>query len=596
MIKGIFIVIAVLFSGVLFAQPGNSKGLLELQEEKTYWDRDSTKLRSEGYLQVTGVRGVGEKFGKWKYYYENGQMEEIANYYKGRYNGSVRQFYDNGKLKMEGSFFMGIPDGKFKAKYENGNLAEEGTYFGVDETARDSFVISQYWEILEFLPTIKIGDWNTFYEDGKPWATYTYKPNDSLEYLIAYYDLEGKKVVTDGNGTIEEKYNLGKPKSIRSYKDGLLHGAYKSWSANGHVKEEGVYLNGQKDGVWKYYHIVSGKLYQEIGFSEGKKHGVFVEHLPNDSVSIEGEYDDNKKSGQWTYYFENGQIDMTGDFENNLQEGHWMYYYPSGQLYYEGDYEKGKKTGEWQFFYNNGQMWREGSYKNDMKQGVWNFFYENGGDLMEGAFLNDVEHGAWVSYYENGQEKDRGSYEHGLMTAFWYGFYPNGEKSYEGNYERDMKTGTWKYFTSKGELKDVGNYKILKVKEAESVGYNFVLVEEQSYKHGSWKSYSDIDGEITSEGTYSRNRQTGTWKYYYPGGKVIAYENNYNADGKLDGPSRNYSRKGKLVSEINYKEGKKHGDFMVYGKKGKLEVHYIYKNGVKVKDVIAKKSYKYGKE
>ena len=76
---------------------------------------------------------------------------------------------------------------------------------------------------------------------------------------------------------------------------------------------------------------------------------------------------------------------------------------------------------------------------------------------------------------------------------------------------------------------------------------------------------------------------------------MIAYENSYNTDGKLDGASKNYSRKGKLVSEINYKDGKKHGDFKVYGKKGKLEIHYIYKNGVKVKDVIAKKAYKYGK-
>lgn len=592
--RGIIIALIIIGSTWAWAQPGNNTGLLELKKEKTYWDRDSTKLRSEGYLQATGFGGVGDKFGKWKYYYENGQMEEIAHYYEGKYNGSVRQFYNNGKLKMEGTFFLGIPDGEFKAFYKNGKLAEEGMYHSIADSIRDT--TTKYWDVIEYLPAIKLGDWKTYYEDGKPWAVYSYKPNDSLEYLMQYYNKEGKKLVSDGKGKIEESYSSGKPKLLTSYEDGLLTGPYKLWSANGKLKEEGAYYKGLRDGEWNFYHIVSGKLFQKIGYREGEKHGVFVEHLPNDSVSIEGGYADGKKDGLWTYYFENGQVDMTGHFKAGLQEGHWTYYYPNGQLYYEGDYSKGKKTGEWLFYYNNGQMWREGSYANDMKQGAWDFYYESGGDLMQGFFKDDLEHGAWVSYYENGQEKDRGSYENGQMTASWVGYYPNGEKSYEGNYERDMKTGTWLYYTSKGQLKDEGSYKILKTKEGESVGYNFVLVEEQSYKHGPWKSYSDIDGKIVSEGNYTRNRQTGTWKYYYPGGKVIAYENNYNSDGKLDGTTSNYSRKGKLVSEINYKDGKKHGDFKVYGKKGKLEVHYIYKNGVKVKDVIAKKSYKYGKE
>jgi antitoxin component YwqK of YwqJK toxin-antitoxin module len=166
---------------------------------------------------------------------------------------------------------------------------------------------------------------------------------------------------------------------------------------------------------------------------------------------------------------------------------------------------------------------------------------------------------------------------------------------YEGSYDRDMKTGLWKHYTSKGILKDEGNYKVLAPPKSEIEIYSLTAQMEQSFKHGYWKSYSDKDGKLVSEGAYNRDRQSGTWKYYYPGGVVISQEINYNTKGELHGPSINNSIKGKPISEIGYKEGKKHGDFKVYDKKGKLIKHQIYKDGAVDKDILERKSYKYKK-
>ena len=99
-------------------------------------------------------------------------------------------------------------------------------------------------------------------------------------------------------------------------------------------------------------------------------------------------------------------------------------------------------------------------------------------------------------------------------------------------------------------LKDVGSFKILKRKGditfSEGEGY------EQSFRHGHWKSYSDVDGELTSEGDYAYGKQDGKWEYYYPGGVVVATENVYD-EGMLNGVSKTYTRRGEVQNEIGYK-------------------------------------------
>ena len=67
----------------------------------------------------------------------------------------------------------------------------------------------------------------------------------------------------------------------------------------------------------------------------------------------------------------------------------------------------------------------------------------------------------------------------------------------------------------------------------------------------------------------------------------VTYKN-----GKLNGISKEFTRRGQLKSEINYKNNKKHGSMKVYSKREKLVLHVIYKDGVKIKDVLKKIDYK----
>lgn len=557
-------------------------GLLKVKKEITYWDLDSTKIRSVGFYNTTGFSHIGERVGKWSFFDKNGKIEEVTYYWEGFKHGPSTIYYPNSNKEIEAYFYLGVLDSIFKAYYEDGTLAEEGFYAGIPDT----FFINKKntdWRIkITQFSERKTGDWKYYHPNGKIYMETHFVDSDTIERMITVKDTSGKFLIKNGEGTLNEFYASGKPKLISNYKEGLLDGVFKEWNPNGMKKTEGAYKNGLKDETWSLYYFVTDQIYQKQGYKNGQKDGVFKEYLPNDTLVIDGNYKSGKKDGHWIFYFETGAKDMEGDFKNDLQENHWKFWYPNGQLYYEGDFIGGNKTGKWQFFYNTGELWKEGEYQNNLREGLWTNYYENGQEAFQGAFEHDKESGVWTSWYENGEVKDKGSYTNGNMDGAWEGFYPNGKKRYEGDYKNDLKTGKWSYWDSEGKLKDVGYFAILKVERGIIVSSTN---NEQSFRHGHWKSYSTIDGKIVSEGDYSYGKQNGKWKYYYPGGEVVANEVNYK-EGLLNGKSSSFSRRGNLQTEINYKNNKKHGDMKVYSKKGKLVMHVVYKNGVKVKTLV----------
>ena len=176
-----FVFILLFISTIsVWSQPEQTvNGLLDLEKKVTYWDKDSSHKRSEGYLKVYGFGGVGEQYGKWKYYFKDGYFEEVANFYAGKYNGQVIQYHPNHVKKFVGYFYLGVPDSISRVYYDNGLVAEEGMYNSIPDSIRDT--TSKYWNVIEFLPPVKIGKWKTYYEDVKPWEVYNYTTNDTQD-------------------------------------------------------------------------------------------------------------------------------------------------------------------------------------------------------------------------------------------------------------------------------------------------------------------------------------------------------------------------------------------------------------------------------
>ena len=164
------------------------KGLLKIKEEVTYWGKDSAIIRSAGHYNKMGFSGIGQRVGEWKFYNDQGNLEEVTHYYMGLKHGQSVFFHTNGKIKIHSFFFLGLPDSVFTAYFKNGELAEKGEYSGLPKTFLNDSSNFMDWKIkLAAFQAHKVGTWKYFYENGKPFQTTEHKKNDTTEYIIEYF-------------------------------------------------------------------------------------------------------------------------------------------------------------------------------------------------------------------------------------------------------------------------------------------------------------------------------------------------------------------------------------------------------------------------
>lgn len=161
---------------------------------QTFYENGNPKTK--GY-------GIGKKrMGEWKFYYENGQVEEVL-------------IYDAlGKLtKMYRSYNQ---DGSIKTKTENVN----GVY-----------VKKEYYKsgILKFEKAVDNGLYKEFYETG---------------------ELKAEANIKDGefNGRCTMLFKDGRNKWVITYKNGIRDGKYRGYYDNGDIKLEGFAKDDKKNG------------------------------------------------------------------------------------------------------------------------------------------------------------------------------------------------------------------------------------------------------------------------------------------------------------------------------------------------------------
>ena len=134
-----------------------------------------------------------------------------------------------------------------------------------------------------------------------------------------------------------------------------------------------------------------------------------------------------------------------------------------------------------------------------------------------------------------------------------------------------------------GQLKTHGNNKVRKnswsIILLASVGALFltVLVYNAAFKDKRQKTYYS-NRTIKSRGDFfSFGNGIGLHTDYWEDG-TIHRETNFNDQGKLDGMSRIWNRKGVLISEIDHKNGKLEGQYKRWDKYGNLIIHEVYIN------------------
>jgi hypothetical protein len=127
--------------------------------------------------------------------------------------------------------------------------------------------------------------------------------------------------------------------------------------------EEGLYVEGRKEGVWTKYH------------KDGK------------TPKLKGNYSNNRPEGSFSRFYSNGQLMEQGSFGKNGYKGNLVRYFDNGQIAYKAVFNNdGQETGKVQYFHENGKMALEYSMKNGILTGKVNR-YNTQGNLIESMDL-----------------------------------------------------------------------------------------------------------------------------------------------------------------------------------------------------------------
>ncbi len=121
--------------------------------------------------------------------------------------------------------------------------------------------------------------------------------------------------------TIEQYWPNGKlrlRKQVLKTPGGALvnHGAYTRWHDNGRKEYEGVYVDGELEGVETTWHK-NGQKWIEAHYVGGKKHGPrYIWHETSTKIKEE-HYVNGKPHGTWTVWSTSGRIRSQQTFEDN---------------------------------------------------------------------------------------------------------------------------------------------------------------------------------------------------------------------------------------------------------------------------------------
>ena len=76
-----------------------------------------------------------------------------------------------------------------------------------------------------------------------------------------------------------------------------------------------------------------------------------VEYWPNGKKRFEGIFKDGEKDGLWTKWHDNGQKEVEGTYKDGEKDGLWTKWHDYGSKMYEETYKDGHKIGKTKFYF-----------------------------------------------------------------------------------------------------------------------------------------------------------------------------------------------------------------------------------------------------
>lgn len=475
--------------------------------------------------------------GYMKFYYPNGKISSEGYMVNNKPDGYWKTYYPTETLKSEGKRFNYLLDSIWVFYTETGDTIEKITYLA----GKKNGYYYKYSTISELNKTYSnvIVSKELYINDLKEGISYYYYPDGKIKETIIFknnkkhgeareYDNTGKLI------TINQFFNnyLTEKQTINRLQNNIPVGVWRDYNANGTIKAEKNYKNGDLHGYSNEYDE-NGKLISRQLFNEGKilnlakedtldikevitwfdnkkvkTRTYFKDNIP---VGIHREYDLNGNVIKAFIYDNNGKLTGTGIIrDDGSREGKFTYFYNSGLVKSEGEYFNNRQNGKWNFYYESHFSEQVGYFSNGYFNGEWKWFYPDSSLLRIENFINGKRNGLYIELYPKGDTLTRGSYVNDVKTGLWYFNY--GDVNETGLYKNDLKEGIWKSYYANGNLFSKGNF-IQGNPDGKYYFYydNKIIKEEQYYVNGirerTWKKFNP-DGTLFLSILYQNDMET----------------------------------------------------------------------------------------
>ena len=143
----------------------------------------------------------------------------------------------------------------------------------------------------------------------------------------------------------------------------------------------------KQNGEHISYHK-NGNIYREATLKDGKLNGPMKTYSEDGKLITEVMYVDHNIEGLYKTFFPNGTVSQTETYKENILEGVYKKYSEDGFLLEEGNYVDGQLDGTTKFYYRNGKVQKEIDYSNGAAQYPYRT-YDINGNLINQVYLNE---------------------------------------------------------------------------------------------------------------------------------------------------------------------------------------------------------------
>ena len=298
--------------------------------------------------------------------------------------------------------------------------------------------------------------------------------------------------------------------------------------------------------------------------------GEYLEWKTTGTLIVKGQYQAGKKQGLWTKYLSRTEIEEEGRYQNGLKEGTWKTFWPQGSIRTQQEYKQGEKVGvfqEWfadgilkvshnchengsfkEFFYNGNPKVEYPCKKGKLPVGqIKHYNLLNQLDRIEHYNSDGQKHGTWVWFNMREDTLALRTYHlgklHGpqkidsLEFQFVHGTgriqIPCPQESkfskmicLDSNWVNSNLHDTIINWELAHHLNRKKNLDPESKSQREVKKKPLPLYTVETWKHGQQlyqKSYRFINPNkkfLSVEGGYQNNLKHGTWKVWYPNGKI----------------------------------------------------------------------------